>query len=55
MPKVEVHLVQNNEAPGGSGEPGLPPSAPAVLNALFAVTGKRIRRLPISADDLEGT
>jgi isoquinoline 1-oxidoreductase beta subunit len=55
MPKVEVHLVQNNEAPGGIGEPGLPPIAPAVLNALFAVTGKRIRRLPISADDLEGT
>jgi isoquinoline 1-oxidoreductase beta subunit len=55
MPKVEVHLVQSNEAPGGIGEPGLPPIAPAVANAIFAITGKRIRRLPISAEDLKGT
>ncbi|HEX7623922.1 MAG TPA: xanthine dehydrogenase family protein molybdopterin-binding subunit [Anaeromyxobacteraceae bacterium] len=47
MPAVEVHIVPSREAPGGIGEPGLPPIAPAVANALFAATGKRIRRLPI--------
>jgi len=47
MPVVEVHIVQNNEEPGGVGEPGTPPIAPAVCNALFALTGKRIRTLPI--------
>jgi CO/xanthine dehydrogenase Mo-binding subunit len=47
MPEVEVHLVTNTEEPGGAGEPGVPPIAPAVTNALFALNGKRIRRLPI--------
>ncbi len=47
MPAVEVHIVPSREAPGGIGEPGLPPLAPAVANALFAATGTRIRRLPI--------
>jgi isoquinoline 1-oxidoreductase beta subunit len=47
MPAVEVHRVPSAEAPGGLGEPGLPPIAPAVANALFAATGKRFRRLPI--------
>jgi isoquinoline 1-oxidoreductase beta subunit len=47
MPQVEVHVVPSREAPGGLGEPGLPPIAPAVANALFAATGKRVRRLPI--------
>ncbi len=47
MPEVEVHLVASREAPGGMGEPGLPPTAPAVANALFAATGKRVRRLPM--------
>jgi isoquinoline 1-oxidoreductase beta subunit len=47
MPAVEVHVVPSTEDPGGIGEPGLPPLAPAVVNALHAVTGKRIRRLPI--------
>jgi isoquinoline 1-oxidoreductase subunit beta len=47
MPKVEVHIVQSNEKMGGVGEPGVPPLAPAVANAVFAATGKRIRRLPI--------
>ena len=47
MPAVEVHLVSSAEPPGGVGEPGLPPIAPAVANALFRLTGERIRRLPL--------
>jgi isoquinoline 1-oxidoreductase subunit beta len=47
MPAVEVHLVDNRERPSGVGEPGLPPLAPAVANALFALTGRRLRRLPL--------
>jgi len=49
MPSVEVHIVPSTAAPSGVGEPGLPPLAPAVANALRAVTGKPIRRLPIGA------
>ncbi|MFO1339317.1 MAG: xanthine dehydrogenase family protein molybdopterin-binding subunit [Burkholderiaceae bacterium] len=47
MPKVEVHIHPSGAAPGGIGEPGTPPIAPAVTNALFALTGQRIRSLPI--------
>jgi isoquinoline 1-oxidoreductase beta subunit len=47
MPKVEVHIVPSTEKMGGAGEPGVPPVAPAVTNAIFAATGKRIRTLPI--------
>ncbi len=54
MPAVEVHIVPSTEAMGGIGEPGLPPVAPAVANALFALTGKRIRKMPIRAEDLQG-
>ncbi len=46
-PKIDVLLVKSNEPPGGVGEPGVPPLAPAVANAVFAATGKRIRKLPI--------
>jgi CO/xanthine dehydrogenase Mo-binding subunit len=46
-PLIEVHLVKSNEAPGGIGEPGTIGIAPAVANAIFAATGKRIRKLPI--------
>jgi isoquinoline 1-oxidoreductase beta subunit len=46
-PAVEVHLVRSAEAPGGIGEPGTAVTAPAVANAVFAVTGKRIRKLPL--------
>jgi isoquinoline 1-oxidoreductase subunit beta len=47
MPQVEVHIVPSTEKMGGVGEPGLPPVAPALGNAIFAATGKRIRMLPI--------
>jgi len=46
MPEVEVHIVSSDEKAGGIGEPGVPPVAPAVANAVFAATGKRLRRLP---------
>ena len=46
MPRVETHIVPSTAAPGGIGEPGLPPIAPAVANALFVLTGKRLRSLP---------
>jgi len=45
-PPIEVHLVSSKEDPGGMGEPGLPPIAPAVANAIFAASGQRLRRLP---------
>jgi isoquinoline 1-oxidoreductase beta subunit len=55
MPKVEVHIVRSKEKSGGIGEPGVPPIAPAVTNAIFAATGTRIRRLPIEAEELKKT
>ena len=55
MPVVEVHIVQSTEASGGVGEPGVPPIAPAVCNAIFAATGKRMRKLPIRPEELKST
>lgn len=50
--KIEVHLVESGEAPTGVGEPGVPPIAPAVVNAIFAATGKQVSHLPLSRNDL---
>ena len=48
---VEVKLIASDAPPGGVGEPATPPAAPALANAIFAATGERIRRLPISGAD----
>lgn len=46
-PNIKVHIMENEEYPGGVGEPGTPPAAPALANALFAATGERVRELPL--------
>ena len=46
-PDVEVHIVQNSEPPGGMGEAGTSAIVPAMINAIFAATGKRLRKLPV--------
>ena len=46
-PEIETYIVESNEKSGGIGEPGVPCAAPAIANALYAATGKRVRRLPI--------
>jgi isoquinoline 1-oxidoreductase subunit beta len=48
VPKIEIHLIESTESPSGVGEASVPTVAPALANAIFALTGTRIRRLPIS-------
>lgn len=51
-PEIEVHVVDNEEKAGGVGEPGLPPFTPALTNAIFDLTGKRIRKLPFALEEV---
>jgi isoquinoline 1-oxidoreductase beta subunit len=50
--KINVHIVESTAPPAGVGEPGVPTIAPAICNAIFAATGKRVRELPISKTKL---
>ncbi|MEM9649558.1 MAG: molybdopterin cofactor-binding domain-containing protein [Bacteroidota bacterium] len=52
LPKIEVIFMESDERPSGLGEPGTPPLAPAVLNAIFNACGKRIRKIPVTKEDL---
>lgn len=52
-PDTRVHIVESNAPPGGVGELGVPPIAPAICNAIFAATGKRIRALPVDPAQLK--
>jgi isoquinoline 1-oxidoreductase subunit beta len=53
MPLIEVYIVESDRKPSGMGEMGVPPIAPAVANAVFAATGKRVRHIPIKPEDLK--
>ncbi|MDB5563668.1 MAG: Aldehyde dehydrogenase, partial [Tardiphaga sp.] len=53
VPTIEVHLIDSHEEPGGIGEPGTATIAPAVVNAVFNLTGKRLRKLPIDTSQLK--
>ncbi|MEN7550509.1 molybdopterin cofactor-binding domain-containing protein [Rapidithrix thailandica] len=53
IPEIEIYFIESDEPPSGLGEPGTPPLAPAVLNALFDATGKRIRKIPVTKEDLQ--
>ena len=52
MPQVDVHIIASGEPPTGIGEPGVPPIAPAVANAVFKLTGKRLRRMPFDKEKI---
>ncbi|HZX87349.1 MAG TPA: molybdopterin cofactor-binding domain-containing protein, partial [Reyranella sp.] len=52
-PRIEVHIVKSGEAPGGMGEPGTSAIVPAVANAIFAATGKRLRKMPVDSELLK--
>ena len=52
-PIIEVHMIDSQEEPGGIGEPGTAAIAPAVVNAIFALTGKRVRQLPVDTAQLK--
>jgi isoquinoline 1-oxidoreductase beta subunit len=51
-PAIEIHIMENEEKAGGVGEPALPPFAPALTNAIYDLTGKRIRKLPFQLDNI---
>ena len=51
IPAIDIHIIDNEEKPGGAGEPALPPFAPALCNAIFDLTGKRIRKLPFKLEE----
>ncbi len=51
-PPLDIHIMENEEAPGGVGEPGFPPLAPALVNALYSVSGKRIYKLPFKIEEV---
>ncbi|HEX9079583.1 MAG TPA: xanthine dehydrogenase family protein molybdopterin-binding subunit [Desulfuromonadaceae bacterium] len=52
-PRIEVHIIPSSDPPGGVGEPGVPPIAPAVANALFSATGARVRSLPLTPEKIK--
>lgn len=51
--EIDVHIIKSGEAPGGIGEPGIPPAAPALCNAIYSAAGIRIRKLPVSKNSLK--